>query len=115
MNKAKAFGWITGIAGLWEILAPFILGYSSVTGGLVDALILGSILLILGLWTALAKSAGVVRTLSWIDGALGLWLILAPFLVSYSSSAAATANDIIIGAIVLVFSVWGAFAAGQEA
>lgn len=55
MNTAKAFGWVTGVAGLREILAPFIIGYSAVTGAMVDAIALGAVLLVLGVWTARAR------------------------------------------------------------
>ncbi len=115
MNTAKTFGWVTGVAGVWEILAPFIFGYSAVAGATVDAIILGILLLGLGLWTALARSAATVRTLSWIDAVLGLWLILAPFVVGYSGSVGPVVNDIIVGAVVLVVEVWGAVVAGKNA
>lgn len=108
MNTAKAFGWVTAVAGVWEILAPFIIGYSAVTGGMVDALVLGGVLLILGLWTALSRSQATIRSLSWVNALLGVWLIIAPFVVAYSGSVGAMVNDIIVGAVVLVVEVWGA-------
>lgn len=115
MNTAKTFGWVTAVAGVWEILAPFIIGYSAVTGAMVNAIILGILLLGLGLWTARAQGAGTVQALSWIDAVLGLWLILAPFIVGYSGSVGPVVNDIIVGAVVLVVEVWGAIAVGKNA
>ena len=114
MNTAKAFGWVTAVAGVWEILAPFVIGYSTVTGGLVDALVLGAVLLALGLWTALSRSETTIQFLSWIDAVLGVWLIVAPFIVAYSGSTGALVNDIIVGAVVLVVEVWGALAVGAR-
>ncbi len=114
MNTAKAFGWLTAVAGLWEFIAPFVLGYSAVTAGMVDALILGGILLVLGVWTALSRSEVTIQSLSWIDAVLGAWLILAPFAVAYSSNVSALVNDIIVGAVVLVVEVWGALALGAH-
>lgn len=39
MKTAKGFSLGIALAGLWEILAPFVIGYSSVTGGMVNAVI----------------------------------------------------------------------------
>ena len=113
MGTAKAFGWVTVVAGVWEILAPFILGYSATTGAMVDAIILGVVLLVLGLWIALSRSNGSVRALSWINAVFGLWLILAPFIIGYSGATGAMVNDIIVGAVVLVLEFWAAIAAGR--
>ena len=112
MNTAKGFGWVTAVAGVWEIVAPFILGYSASTGALVDALVLGIVLVGFGLWTALSHTEITIQSLSWIDELFGAWLIAAPFIVVYSSNVAATVNDIIVGAVVLVVEVWGALAVG---
>ncbi len=111
MGTAKFFGWITAIGGLWEILSPFILGTSSSTGAMVDAIILGAFLVLFGLWVALSRWNSAVRTLSWINAVLGLWLVLAPFIIGYSSATGAMVNDIIVGGVVLVIEIWGALAA----
>jgi hypothetical protein len=113
MSTAKAFGWVTLVAGVWEILAPFIIGYSQSTGAMVDAIILGVLLLAFGLWVALSKSSGTVRTMSWVNAVLGLWLILAPFIIGYSGSTGALVNDIIVGGVVVILEVWGAAVAGK--
>jgi len=115
MNTAKAFGWVTLVAGVWEVLAPFILGYSSVAGPTTNAIILGILLVVLGLWVALGKSSGTIRSLSWVNAILGAWLIVAPFIVNYGGKGGATANDIIVGVVVVVLEVWGALSAGKNA
>jgi hypothetical protein len=62
-------------------------------------------------------------SLSWINALLGLWLILAPFVLGYGAAVEAEAlaaagavggaqaamwNDIIVGVIVLVLGAWSA-------
>jgi len=65
---------------------------------------------------ALAKLPGTVRTLSWINALLGLWVLLAPFILGYSgTSGGATWNDVIVGVVVIILEVWGASAAKKEA
>jgi hypothetical protein len=116
MKTAKTLGWLTGVVGVWEILAPFIIGYSNVGGATADAIILGILLAGFGLWVGLGKAAGTVRTLSWINALLGLWVLLAPFILGYSGkSGGATWNDVIVGVVVIILEVWGASAAKKEA
>ena len=111
MKTAKGLSWVIAVAGLWEILAPFIIGYSSTTAAMVDAIILGILLLGLGLWAALVNSEGTIKGLSWTNGVLGLWVLLAPFILSYSKTTGAMVNDIIIGILVVILGVWAALAA----
>jgi len=115
MKTAKGLSWVIAIAGLWEILAPFIIGYSSVTAAMVDAIILGILLLGLGLWAALANSSGVIKVLSWINAVLGLWLVLAPFILSYSKTTVAMVNDLIVGIVVVILGIWAAVVGGKSA
>ena len=99
---AKLLSWGIALAGLWEILAPFVIGYSSVTGAMVNAVIFGIILLGLGILAAITNSQGSITVLSWLNTMLGLWLILAPFVLSYNKVTGAVVNDVTIG-IVVVF------------
>ncbi len=114
MKTAKILSWIIAVAGLWEIVAPFIFGMTATTAFLWDAIIIGLALVVLGVWAALANQETTVKYLNWINAVLGLWLIIAPFVLSYSSAAAAMWNDIIIGLVVLVLGAWAALAVGSQ-
>ncbi len=114
MKTAKILSWIIAVAGLWEIVAPFIFGMTATTAFLWDAIIIGLALVVLGVWAALANQETTVKYLNWINAVLGLWLIIAPFVLSYSSAAAAMWNDIIIGLVVLVLGTWAALTVGSQ-
>ncbi len=114
MKTAKNLNWIIALVGLWEILAPFIFGATGTAAFLWDAIIIGAALAILGVWAALSKTDSTVKTLSWINAVLGLWLIVAPFVLSYSSVTAALWNDIIVGIIELVLGAWAAVSVGSH-
>ena len=114
MKTAKTLSWVIAVAGLWEIIAPFALGYSSTTGAMVDAIILGILLLALGIWAALVNSEGTIKVLNWINAVLGLWLVIAPFALSYSGVSGATVNDIIVGIVVIILGVWAAVVPGRS-
>ncbi len=108
MKTAKVLNWVIAIGGVWEILAPFILSYSAAKTPMWDAIIIGVVLVILGAWAGLANASGTVKALSWVNAVLGLWLIIAPFILAYSSVKAAMWNDIIVGIIIVVLGVWAA-------
>jgi SPW repeat-containing protein len=46
-----------------------------------------------------------MKTLSWINFVLGLWLIIAPFALRYNMVATATWNNVIVGVVVAVLSI----------
>ena len=114
MKTAKGLSWVIAVAGLWEILAPFIIGYSSATGAMVDAIIFGILLLGIGIWAALVNSNGTIKVLSWINAVLGLWVLLAPFIIGYSKTTGAMVNDLIIGIVVVILGIWAAVAPGRD-
>lgn len=108
MKTAKTLSWLVVVLGAWEVIAPFILGTSQNAGALWDAIVLGIALIILAGWAALSNQFSTIKTLSWINVVLGAWLILAPFFLGYASVAAATANDITVGILTLLLSLWAA-------
>ena len=117
--------WTSGInivAGLWLIIAPFVLGYELIQAALWNDVIVGIIIAAF----AVARVARPLMnpSLSWINAVLGLWLIVAPFVLAYGGTmevegavgGAQTAmwNDIIVGVIVLVLGVWSALSARRR-
>ncbi len=114
MKTAKTLSWIIALAGLWEIVAPFVFGMTATTAFLWDAIIVGLALAVFGVWAALANEENTVKYLNWINAVLGLWLVIAPFVLSYSSAATAMWNDIIIGLVALVLGAWAALAVGSQ-
>jgi len=53
-GTAKTLDWIAAVAGVWLIIAPFIFGRPVIAAGLWNDIIVGVIVLILGVWAALA-------------------------------------------------------------
>ena len=114
MKTAKSLSWLVALAGLWEVLAPFILGYSVTPTALWNAIIAGVVLIILGVWTALNEDTGAHKTLDWVNIGVGMWLIVSPFILDYTAVAAALWNDIIVGAVVIVLAAWAATVLGKQ-
>ncbi len=107
----KTLSWIVALLGLWEIVAPFILGFGVVPAGVWNNVIVGILLIILGAWAALTSNIGTAKTLDWIAAVVALWLIISPFILGTALIPAALWNDIIVGIIALVCAVWAALAA----
>ena len=108
MKTVKNLSWLVALLGLWEVFAPSFLGYSQAAGARWDAIILGISLVILAGWAALSNQVSTVKTLEWVNTLLGIWLILAPFIVGYTTFAGALWNDIIVGILVTVLAGWAA-------
>ena len=53
VRTAKTMDWIAAIAGVWLIVAPFLLGTPEVPAGLRNDIVVGVIVLVLGVWAAL--------------------------------------------------------------
>ena len=110
------------LVGVWLILAPFALGYSGLERAVWNDMVVGVAIIVL----AIARIASPVRQvrLSWTNTVLGAWLIVAPFLLDYSSFemleegtsideaevsvTAASWNDVVVGLIVIGLSFWSA-------
>lgn len=114
MKTVKTLSWLVALLGVWEVLAPFILGYSATSAALWDAIIISAVLVILAVWAALSNAYSTIKTLEWINTAAGAWLIIAPFILGYSSIVAAMWNDVIVGIAVVVLAGWAALAAGSS-
>jgi small-conductance mechanosensitive channel len=54
--------WLIVTLGVWEIIAPFALGYSGTTDALANDILVGSGLVVFGLIAALTARAGLVAT-----------------------------------------------------
>lgn len=93
------------LAGIWLIIAPFVLGYQS-GDPIWNDVVFGAIVAVL----ALARVAGAQRAseLSWVNALIGVWIFASAFWLDSSGTAAA--NDIILGVIVFVLGLASATA-----
>jgi len=112
MGTQKILSWLVALAGLWVVIAVFVLGYTASPAALWNALIFGVALLVLGVWAALSNQETTDKALDWINAAIGVWLIIAPFILGYTAIVAAMVNSIIVGVVVVVLGVWAALTIG---
>jgi hypothetical protein len=87
--------WITGILGIVLAGSPFIFGYSGDFYAMATSLAVGGVLLALSALEGYAKDNQ--RWEYWLAGVLGIGLIFAPFVLGFSTIAAAFWTSLIVG------------------
>jgi SPW repeat len=104
-DEVKGASGLNVLAGIWLIIAPWVLGYS-VADPRWNDVIFGIIVGIFGLTRVL----GAYREswLSWLNALIGVWIFIAAFTID--STGTASVNDIVLGVIVFVLGIWSASA-----
>lgn len=97
--------WVNLVLGVWLFIAPM-LGVGAATGVAAgNAYILGALVVIFSVW-ALARPE---KWEEWVNLVLGVWIIIAPFILGfYSESVGAAWNHVIVGIIIAADAVWAA-------
>lgn len=113
-TTTRTLSWIIVLLGIWEFVSPFVLGFTNLGSATLNAYIVGVLLVIFGLIAALTGRPGVAMTFSWLNALLGLWLIIAPFVLGFAAlTGAGMLSSIIVGVVTLVLGIWAAVAAGR--
>lgn len=104
-RTAAATNGINLVSGLWLIAAPWVLGYEE-TEAMWNDVVAG----VLVVMAAGVKATNPIRYLraSWVNVIVGVWLILAPFVLQYggdnviSGVNKALWNDVVLGILIVV-------------
>jgi hypothetical protein len=101
MNTAARWqDWASFTLGLWLALSPWIVGYTEHESATGNAVFLG---LALALGCHFEAACDLAAS-EWLNLAAGLWLVIAPFVVGFSSVHVAAANSIAVGSLVAVLA-----------
>ena len=99
--------WVSLVLGIWLFVSPWLLGfYSSLPRDSWNFFIVGLAFIVF------AGFALNMRTLweEWVNLALGVWMIISPWLLGYSANAVARDDAVVVGLIVGLLSVWSLLA-----
>lgn len=96
--------WVNLALGIWLFFSPFILLYAGGPGGAAawNSYILG-IGIVIFAGGALAKPADWEE---WVNLALGVWLVVSPWVLGFAGDGAATWNHVIVGILVGGDAIW---------
>ncbi len=105
--ESRGPNWVswTNIAlGLWLAVSAFVLPH--VTGtAVIENVIAGLVVALCALWAARAFRPFVALTASWTVALAGLWVLVAPFALSYQRESAPVANDVVVGCAIVVLGI----------
>lgn len=106
VSQVKKASGLNLLLGLWLVIAPFLLSYAT-SASRGNDITIGVIIALLATFRLL----GAYRAawLSWLNALLGIWLIVAPFILGYDSSRALW-NDVIVGLFIAFLGLWSATA-----
>lgn len=105
MHASRPASTLNVIAGIWLVISSWVLGFAGQPMAMWDTFLVGIAVLVLA---ALRLRASRAAELSWVNFVLGLWLIISPFALGFSSLATAMGNALIVGVLVALFGIWAA-------
>jgi len=104
-NSMTWTSWVNAVAGLWLIISPFIIGYATAQA-LWNDIIVGLAVGVVSLVRALSKNMSSTRWIVWLNSILGIWLIIAPFVLVFGMAIEGW-NSVIMGIIVAILGLLG--------
>lgn len=120
-SKERWRDWVILVLGVW--LSPWILGFAAgawvgaeqamagPTAAAWNAWVVGVVIAGLAIWAI----AMVAQWQDWLSGILGLWLVIAPWVLGFGNLAAAAWISVIVGLLVLAFAAWELWDVRQKA
>ena len=101
-DRKSALDWICMGVGALLLISPLALGYGSDKPAQWHAVILGIVIGALSIHS-LVK---IAEWEEWARLAAGAWVIVAPWVLGFTSVAAATWANVVLGAVTTLCSAW---------
>ncbi|HEX6404863.1 MAG TPA: SPW repeat protein [Pseudonocardiaceae bacterium] len=108
---ARAVDGLTFMAGLYLAISPWVVGFNHITTLTVNNLIVGIALALLAF--GFASAYGRTHGITWVAPLLGVWTIIAPWVVNGGvASTASIVSNVVIGIIAVLLGA-GAVSLGM--
>ncbi|MBV9568924.1 MAG: SPW repeat protein [Hyphomicrobiales bacterium] len=101
-GSSRVKDWINLILAVLLFISPWVLGYAGEAVPAWNAWILAVVIAIL----ALAAISAFAVWEEWITGLLGIWLIIAPWVLSFAANPHALWAHVVLGVITAIVSFW---------
>jgi hypothetical protein len=92
--------WVNILLGIWVLISPFVLTLAlprAIWNNVVTGIVVGILAIIR---VSVPNQTGW----SWINALLGIWLIISPFVLGFTSGAGLW-NNVILGIIIAAFAL----------
>ena len=93
---------VNALVGLWLIASPWVLSFQSDRNALANACIVGILLIATAVGAIFVPRAWE----EWTETALGVWLMVAPWVLGFSALQAARVSTVASGAVVAILALW---------
>jgi hypothetical protein len=90
------------VLGLWLIVSPWVLGYAMQTTPAWNAYVLGVIIAV----AAIAALVAFHAWEEWVNVVLGIWLVVSPWILGFTTLTAALWNQVVVGIVVGALALW---------
>ena len=100
-HRIKFATGVNFLAGAYMLVASFIAAHNA--AGRISGSVLGVVVMVL---SSLVYGDARPPRANWVNALIGAWFVASPWILRYSDSRPWTLNSIIVGAIILVASVW---------
>jgi SPW repeat-containing protein len=109
---ARAVAGMTFLAGLYLAISPWVVGFNEFRALTANNLIVGIALAVLAL--GFASAYGRTHGITWVAPVLGVWTVIAPWVVNGGVATTATiVSNVVVGLIVLLLGL-GAMSLGMS-
>ena len=102
MEERKSKDWVTLVLAICLFISPWIIGFTAAMVPAWNAWIVGVLLGAL----ALATLSMFAEWEEWVNLALGLWLIVSPWLLGFAADRNVMITHVILGVLVIAASAW---------
>ena len=103
-HPARGASSLTVLFGVWLFLSPWIYGVSGHASAW-NSWIIGALIII---FAVIRRSHPAVTSLSWINSALGIWIVASPWVYGYVRGDGRFVNDLCVGILVFCTAIVGA-------
>jgi hypothetical protein len=111
-GAAAAPSGLDVLAGIWLLISPFVLAFHAGTAAVANNVVLGIVIGVLALIRFFGPSRNV--GLSWVNFVLGIWVLISPWVLGFSSYTTALTNNVCMGIVVIILSLWSAAATSSD-
>jgi len=91
---------VNAVLGAWLVLSPWAIGYQGDLAATSNAVVIGVALVAAALGAILVPRAWE----EWTEGALGLWLVVSPWVLGFSGGA--RVNAVVTGLVIAALALW---------
>lgn len=113
-GQSSAASGLDVLAGIWLLISPFVLHFSSGGGLLTSDVVCGILVIIMALIRFLAPSPATAWA-SWVNCLLGIWVLISPWVIhTIFASHAARTNNVVTGIVIAILAFWSATASASS-